>query len=66
LKNSRDPVSHDIDNSLLHPIQSVIQQSKDATVGKASRTVNQSNAATTQMEDTLKETEVDQAQVDGQ
>jgi hypothetical protein len=66
LRNLHAPLSYDIDNSVLHPIQSVIEQSKDATVGKASRTVNQSNAATTQMEDTLKETEVDQAQVDGQ
>ena len=66
LRNLHAPLSYDIDNSVLQPIQSVIEQSKDATVGKASRTVNQSNAATTQMEDTLKETEVDQAQVDGQ
>ena len=66
LKNLYAPISQDIDNSVVHPIESVIEQSKEATVGKASRTVNQTNAATTQMEDTLKETEVDQAQVDGQ
>ena len=41
LKNLRTPISQDIDNSVLHPIQSVIEQSKDATVGKALRTVNQ-------------------------
>jgi hypothetical protein len=66
LKNLYAPISQDIDNSVVHPIESVIEQYKEATVGKASRTVNQTNAATTQMEDTLKETEVDQAQVDGQ
>jgi hypothetical protein len=44
----------------------VIEQSKEATVGKALRTVNQSNAATTQMENTLQETEIDHAQVNGQ
>ena len=66
LRNLPAPLSHDIDNSVLHPIQSVIEQFKDATVGKASRTVNQSNAVTTQMESTLKATEVDQAQVNGQ
>lgn len=65
LQNSSAPLSHAIQNSVVHPLQSVIEQSKDATVGKASRAVNQSNAATTQMEDTLKETEVDQAHVDG-
>lgn len=66
LKNSSVPLSQAIENSVVHPIQSVIEQSKDATVGKASRTVNQSNAATTQMEKTLKEIEVEQAHVGGQ
>jgi len=66
MKSSSAPLSQAIENSVVHPIQSVIEQSKDATVGKASRTVNQSNAATTQMEKTLKEIEVEQAHVGGQ
>ncbi len=66
LKNSSAPLSHAIENSVVLPLQSVMEQSKDATVGKASRTVNQSNEATTKMEETLKETEVDQTHVDGQ
>lgn len=65
LKNSGAPLSRAIEHSVVHPLHSVIEQSKDATVGKASRTVNESNAATTQMEKTLKEIEVDQAHVGG-
>jgi hypothetical protein len=66
LKNSSAPLSQAIENSVVHPVQSAIEQSKDATVGKAARAVNQSNAAITQMEKTLKETEVERAHVDGQ
>ena len=58
--------SHTIQNGVMPTLQSVIEQSKEATVGKALRTVNQSNAATTQMENTLQETEIDHAQVNGQ
>jgi len=57
---------HAIQNGVMPTLQSVIEQSKEATVGKALRTVNQSNAATTQMENTLQETEIDHAQVNGQ
>jgi hypothetical protein len=66
LKNSSAPLSHAIENSVVHPLQSVMEQSKDATVGQASRTVERANAATTQMENTLKESERDQAQAAGQ
>jgi hypothetical protein len=58
--------SHAIQSGVMPTLQSVIEQSKEATVGKALRTVNQSNAATTQMENTLQETEIDHAQVSGQ
>lgn len=66
LKNSSAPLSHAIENSVVPPIQSAVGQAEDATVGKAARAVNQSKAATTQMEKTLKETEVERAHVDGQ
>jgi hypothetical protein len=66
LKSSRTPLSRDIEKRVVYPIQSVIEQSKDATIGKASRTVNQSNAATTQMENTLREDDINQAPINGQ
>ena len=63
LKNSAAPISDTIEQSVVHPLQSVIEQSKEATLGQATRTVDRANAATSQMEKTLQEIEGDQPRV---
>lgn len=46
LKNSRAPLSDAVENSIVQPLQSVIERSKEATLGQATRTVDRANAAT--------------------
>jgi len=63
LKNSPAPLLNAVENSVVHPLESVIEQSKEATLGQATRTVDRANAATRQMEKTLQKNEGDLARV---
>ena len=63
---TRAAISETIQRSVVHPLQSIVEQSKDATLGDASRTVDRANAATTQMENGLKEIGREEGHADAQ
>lgn len=65
MKATGAPISDAIQQGVVQPIQSVIKASKDATTGQAARTVDQANASTRQLEQTLKESDVEQTHAEG-
>lgn len=65
MKTTGASISGAIQQGVVQPIQSVIRASKEATIGQAARTVDQANASTRQLEHRLKESDVEQATVEG-
>ena len=66
LKITSAPISKTIQHNVLHPLQSAMQQSKDATLGQATRAANQANTVTTQIEKSVKDLETEEAHAGGQ